>query len=170
MKHYLSLLAFLGFVDARMLQPAFGLYPTRASLLSFPSPVALFRESQQAMQQAFRHSVPRYEITNDKEKFQIALDVPGVEAEDIHVELDEAGRTITMQGERKKESENEVFTSKFFQSFTLDSAADVSKITATLSDGVLFVTVPKLPEKQIESVRKIPITQGESSKDVKVAP
>merc|ERR1712232_983176 len=50
------------------------------------------------------------------------------------------------------------FTSKFYKSFALDPIVDLTKLTATLKDGVLAVSAPKDLTKLEENVRTIPIT------------
>lgn len=122
---------------------------------------ALWREQEAMMQHAFRQSSPRYELTNTAEKFQIAVDVPGVKASDISVNLENHGQILTLSGHREKLSPEGryKFQSKFQQSFQLDEAVDTEKITANLSNGVLIVEAPKDVSKLEDKVTKIPITE-----------
>merc|ERR1719324_565917 len=75
---------------------------------------------------------------------------------DIDVRLDK-GR-LTIQGQKVNSTEISHFTSKFYKSFALDPIVDVTKLTATLKDGVLAVSAPKDLTKLEENVRIIPIT------------
>lgn len=102
---------------------------------------------------------PRYEITDDEHKFQIAVDVPGVKMEDVNVSVEEAGSILTIAGHRESTSDTYSFKSQFSQSFSLDPAVDSDKFTANLKDGVLIVSAPKDMKRIEQNVRKIPITE-----------
>ena len=111
-----------------------------------------------------RSSSPKYEITNDDEKFQLAMAVPGVTLEDLKVDLDE-NRMLTISGhqqkEKKTETESYSFTSKFSQSFSLnDPTIDLDKFSATLENGVLLVTAPKDIKLIEQNVRSIAIKEN----------
>jgi len=98
----------------------------------------------------------RYELIDNEEKFQLTVDVPGVNEEDIDIKLDD-GR-LTVKGQRVAASDSSRFTSKFSQTFSLDPTVDVESFTATLNNGVLVVSAPKDLAKLEENVRKIHIT------------
>jgi HSP20 family protein len=124
------------------------------------TPGALIREQQQAMMnRAFRHSSPRYEITDNEEKFEIAVDVPGVKASDIDVSIENNGQILTLRGQRESNKDNVAYSSKFSQSFTLDPAVDADKFSANLKNGVLTVSAPKDWKKIEDAVKTIPITE-----------
>ena len=127
------------------------------------TPGALLREQlreQQAMvNQAFRHSSPRYEITDNHEKFEIAVDLPGVKASDVNVSIENDGQVLTLKGHRETKKEGYAYASKFSQSFTLDPAVDADKFTANLQNGVLVVSAPKDWKRIEDAVKTIPITE-----------
>eukprot|EP00586_Coscinodiscus_wailesii_P005087 CAMPEP_0172489252 /NCGR_PEP_ID=MMETSP1066-20121228/19134_1 /TAXON_ID=671091 /ORGANISM="Coscinodiscus wailesii, Strain CCMP2513" /LENGTH=232 /DNA_ID=CAMNT_0013256969 /DNA_START=91 /DNA_END=789 /DNA_ORIENTATION=+ len=104
----------------------------------------------------FRRSSPFYEITEDDNKFKLTVDVPGVKKSDIKLHLEDEGRILKLTGERKKEKKDgSVSEMQFEKSFFIDKGIDLQKITANLSNGVLFVNAPKKPE----NVREISITE-----------
>merc|ERR1719313_807495 len=114
-----------------------------------------------------QHPSNRYHLIDNDEKFQLTVDVPGVNEEDIEIKLDDG--QLTVAGQRLAVSESSRFASKFSQSFYLDPTVDVDNFTATLKNGVLVVSAPKDLSKLEENVRKIPITPlediiGESKK------
>lgn len=123
------------------------------------TPGALMREQQALMNRAFRHSSPRYEITDSEEKFEIAVDVPGVKASDINVSIENNGQILTLSGQRESNKDNVAYSSKFSQSFTLDPAVDTDKFSANLKNGVLIVSAPKDWKKIENAVKTIPITE-----------
>lgn len=102
---------------------------------------------------------PRVDIYDRKDAFIIKAELPGVDKNDIKVDVD--GRVLTLKGERKTETEEkensyyrrEMFHGTFERSFTLPEAVDPGLIKAEFKDGVLHLEVPKPEErkpKQIE--------------------
>jgi HSP20 family protein len=113
------------------------------------------------MSKAFaRQSSPRYELTNTAEKFEIAVDVPGVNPSDINVSLENDGQVLTLSGKRETKKEGFQYSRHFSQSFALDRTVDAEKLTANLNNGVLIVSAPKDASRLENAVKKIPITQN----------
>ncbi|XP_027108429.1 17.4 kDa class I heat shock protein-like [Coffea arabica] len=91
-------------------------------------------------------------------------DVPGLKKEELKVEVEE-GRILQISGERSKEQEekndkwhrSERRRGKFLRRFRLPENAKVEEVKASLEDGVLTVTVPKVEEKKPE-VKSIEIS------------
>lgn len=106
-----------------------------------------------------RRSSPCYEVTEDDKQFQLAVDVPGVKAGDLNIQLEQGGRVLRLSGGRKVRSADgkSVNESKFEKSFTIDRSIDSNKISANLADGVLVITAPKHTKQ--EEVQKIVITE-----------
>lgn len=96
--------------------------------------------------------VPAVDIFEEKDRFVLRADVPGVAAEDIDVSMD-AG-VLNLSGERRAEERGEDLgiqrieraSGRFFRRFTLPETADAEGITARCSNGILEVVIPKLPE------------------------
>jgi HSP20 family molecular chaperone IbpA len=169
MKFLFPIVASLAAADAWMLVPSFR---SPATDLLFKSPTELLREQRALMKQVFpgeltspgggeQLSSPRYEITNTKEKFEMAVDLPGVKMEDIDVVLDD--NLLTVKGKREVKEENYNFSSQFSQTISLDPTVKLDQFEATLKDGVLVVSAPKDWSALEESKRKIPITMLEAT-------
>ena len=121
----------------------------------------------------FKNSVasstsPRYEITDTEDKFQVALDVPGVLMKDIDITLEDddanyKGITIlSIAGKRMDLDDPSKVVSEFTQRFSVDvKTVDVDKISAKLQNGVLVVAAPKDLQRVEETLRKIPIQEVE---------
>lgn len=92
---------------------------------------------------------PRVDVTEDSDRFQVRVDLPGMKKEEIQVTID--GNTLTVHGERAQEKETkdsgvyrqERFTGKFSRSLVLPAKVDAQKVEATYNDGVLQITVAK---------------------------
>ena len=80
----------------------------------------------------------------DKDNFKIAIDVLGIKANDLNVNVGHRDHVLNIKGERKVKIGEEVSTSKFKKSFTISSYVDVKDIKAVLSEGVLVIDAPKL--------------------------
>jgi HSP20 family protein len=107
--------------------------------------------------------VPAVDIYEDKEGFHLKAELPGVKADDVHVNVE--NNVLTLRGERKLEREDkkdgyhriERAYGSFTRSFVLPNTADADKVHADLKDGVLTVLVPKKSEAQ---PRRIEVKQG----------
>lgn len=97
--------------------------------------------------------MPSVDISENETEFHVSAELPGMEKDDISVDL-ENGR-LTIQGERrfeeKEENENyhriESRYGKFNRSFYLPDTVDEDNITATYKNGVLNITIGKNKEK-----------------------
>jgi HSP20 family protein len=110
---------------------------------------------------------PAAEASEGEGAYRIALEVPGVAEEDIHLSIDQG--VVTVRGEkrtsREERGETWFFSERqfgsFSRSFRLPPDADEGGIAARLSEGVLEITLPRriLPEAEGRA-RRIPITSG----------
>ena len=136
-------------------------YSLSIPLILQQSPASrMMRRGEARMNRAFarsRWSSPRYEITDTDEKFELAVDVPGVPLENLDITLDDG--VLIVRGQRETSDSNYSFTSKFSQSFALDPSVDVEKFTANLKNGVLIISAPKDLKRIEENIRRIPITK-----------
>lgn len=92
---------------------------------------------------------PAVDIAEEEDKYIIKADLPGVKADDIKVTVE--NDVLTIKGERESEKREqsdhykriERFSGSFMRRFTLPEAANLAKIKAKTTDGVLELTVPK---------------------------
>ena len=102
--------------------------------------------------------LPAVDIIDEKERFLLRADVPGVAPTDIDVSMD-AG-VLTVSGVRHVDARQddaearrvERSTGRFSRRFTLPETADAEGITARNSNGVLEVAIPKHPEIQARRI------------------
>lgn len=90
---------------------------------------------------------------DDGSSFILRADVPGLTENDFQISL--AGNTLTLKGERKVEApegytvhRRERSAYRFARSLELPARVDGEKVTATLKNGVLTLTLPKAAEAQ----------------------
>ena len=88
--------------------------------------------------------------------FHIEVDAPGVKKEDVELTFDKGALQITMErkapeGERTS-WHNERGYGKVSRSVSLPETVDPETITAELTNGVLHVTITKLPEAQPKKI------------------
>ena len=101
---------------------------------------------------------PAVDLYEKDDHFVIKAELPGVDKNDIKVDLKD--RVLTLSGERTYDNEvgeenyyrKERFFGKFQRAFTLPTDVDSDKITAEFKDGVLRVEVPKPEEKKAKQV------------------
>ncbi len=103
--------------------------------------------------------IPAAEITETPEAVQLKLEIPGMEAKDLNVEV--TADSLTINGERKSEikTEEEGFTrtefryGKFHRVIPLPVRVDNNNVTAEYKDGILNLTLPKAEEEKNKVVK-----------------
>ncbi len=97
---------------------------------------------------------PRADLSETEESYLIRMDVPGLQKENLNVELHEG--MLHVKGERKAEHEEkrenfhrvERSYGHFYRSFSLPQAGNPDDVQANLRDGVLTITVAKREESK----------------------
>ncbi|MBO6585747.1 MAG: Hsp20/alpha crystallin family protein [Gracilimonas sp.] len=97
--------------------------------------------------------MPSVDISETENQFDVSVSLPGMNKEDINVDLDNGHLTIS--GERKLESEGsgknfhrvESSYGSFSRSFQLPDSIDEESITAKYENGILNITIAKSEEK-----------------------
>ncbi|CCI01648.1 Hsp20/alpha crystallin family protein [Microcystis aeruginosa] len=103
--------------------------------------------------------IPAAEMTETPEAVQLKLEIPGMEAKDLNVEV--TADSLTISGERKSEikTEEEGFTrtefryGKFHRVIPLPVQVDNNNVTAEYKDGILNLTLPKAEEEKNKVVK-----------------
>jgi HSP20 family protein len=101
---------------------------------------------------------PAVDIIEEKERFVLRADVPGVRPDDIDVSMDNG--ILSVSGERHPIARDEESgiqrieraTGRFLRRFTLPETANAEAVTAKCADGILEVTIPKAPEVQARRI------------------
>lgn len=97
-------------------------------------------------------AMPACDIMEENGSVQLLMDLPGVTAE--HLNIDVKARQLRISGTMQDLWQgNQV---EFRRNFNLSEEIDTARISAKLKNGVLTLTLPKVPSAQ---VHKITITQ-----------
>lgn len=92
----------------------------------------------------------RIDVKETPEAYTVHAELPGVDKNDISIDID--GATVTLSAERKSEKEvkegervlrSERTFGKIARSFTLGQEIDEERVLARYTDGVLDLTLPK---------------------------
>ena len=96
--------------------------------------------------------VPAVDIVEEKDRFVLRADVPGVRPEDIDVNMENGVLTVAGQRNEEKTEEHEGMrrverlSGRFYRRFSLPDSANADEISAQSKDGILEVVIPKQPE------------------------
>jgi HSP20 family protein len=101
---------------------------------------------------------PNVDITETDTAYLIKGEIPGINKEDVKVNIENG--MITMSGERKQEKEEkgkkyhriERSYGSFMRSFRLPDSVDESAIRAEFRDGMLNVTLPKSTQAKSKAI------------------
>eukprot|EP00252_Welwitschia_mirabilis_P011695 TRINITY_DN26056_c0_g2_i2.p1 TRINITY_DN26056_c0_g2~~TRINITY_DN26056_c0_g2_i2.p1 ORF type:complete len:161 (+),score=21.67 TRINITY_DN26056_c0_g2_i2:232-714(+) len=129
---------------------------------SFPREMSLSRTNAANDTVAVANTRIDWKETPDAHIFK--ADLPGLNKDEVKIEVED-GRVLQISGERKRENEEkndrwhrvERSHGKFIRRFRLPENAKMEDIKAAMENGVLTVTVPKLPQPQPE-VKQIQIS------------
>ncbi|MCM0589330.1 MAG: Hsp20/alpha crystallin family protein [Gloeotrichia echinulata IR180] len=110
--------------------------------------------------------VPAAELHETSDAVHLKLELPGIEAKDLDVQVTE--KSVSISGERKSETTTEekgVFKSefhygKFQRVIPLPARIDNTKVSAEYKDGILNLTLPKA-EAEKHKVVKINLTSND---------
>jgi len=103
---------------------------------------------------------PPADIKEADDHFEVRIDVPGVEAKDIDVSMENGMLKISGKRESELKDEQEGYRrvereyGEFHRQFTLPDSADPDKIAAKCDKGVLEITIGKSPTRM---PKRIPV-------------
>lgn len=106
---------------------------------------------------------PELDIAETDKAYQLAVDLPGVNAEDIELSAEEDALVIRAERKEHKDEEGVRFhrverrTGRFERMLTLPGDADTDNISAEFKNGVLEITVPRLEDVSSTRGRRIEI-------------
>ena len=104
---------------------------------------------------------PAVDICETETDLYVMVDMPGVPSDNVEIDLKDdvlsvVGK-VAVSDVEGEELLTEFRTGNYFRNFQVTDAIDVENISASISDGVLKL---KLPKSKKAMPRKIPITTG----------
>ena len=110
-------------------------------------------------------TAPAINVVEEENAYKVEVAAPGMTKDDFNVHLDEDDQlVITMEkknetkDEQKKYLRREFSYSKFQQAMILPEDVDKTKISASVTDGVLTIELAKKPqEEKVPEIRQIEI-------------
>merc|ERR1712013_100355 len=90
-----------------------------------------------------------FEVIQYEKEYKVAVKVPGVEAKDINLQLDQDGRALRLKGDRTYEEGGMKVQSRFKKAILLNPDVDTTKLAATMLGDVLTVVAPKIEKKGV---------------------
>ncbi|KAG7347875.1 heat shock protein, Hsp 20 family protein [Nitzschia inconspicua] len=103
----------------------------------------------------------RFEMEDTDDKFELSLHLPhGIAKQDVSVEIKDGGKRLVIEGKTQSSNQDgdkgnpdviqELVTTSFSQSFSIDPRIEVDHLSATIKDGILTVSAPKDGSKLIK--------------------
>lgn len=103
----------------------------------------------------FNRSVMKTDVKEDENGYEIKVDIPGVEKENISLELDNGYLTVSVKAEEKSENERYVRRERSFygnRSYYVGDSVTEEDVKAKYYNGTLSILIPKKenvkPEKK----------------------
>ena len=102
--------------------------------------------------------LPRTQVRDTGDAVEVTAELPGIETEDVHIELQDD--MLTIRGETTVEEERDGVkverSVSFLRQLELPDGVDAEQARASYRNGVLSIRFPK--RSQRENVRQIPIS------------
>lgn len=156
--------------------PSFDLPLFRGSMFNM-NPFALMRQFTDEMDRSFagfatpkepEFWMPAIEVKQFNGNLLVKADLPGLDKNDIKIQLTED--TLILEGERKQEKEEkgeEYYRSertygKFYRAIALPEGVEVDKVKAEFGNGLLEVTLPCKEKKP--AMKEVPVQEAAKAK------
>ena len=102
---------------------------------------------------------PSVELDETDKEIKVVAELPGLDQNDVAIELSDG--VLTISGEKKSETEDRkrLFSERYYGRFERHipvDDVDQDKVVASFKNGVLTVTLPKLPTAE-RKVKRIAI-------------
>lgn len=109
-------------------------------------------------------TAPAINVKESVSKYTVEVAAPGMRKEDFEVNLNEDGDLhIKMENKHQDNNEEHVYLrrefsyAKFEQTLLLPDDVDKEKISASVADGVLTISLPKIVKEEQKIARQITV-------------
>ena len=109
-------------------------------------------------------SMPSVNIREDEKNYSLDLAVPGINKDDLKIDINEDVLTVSSENKSEKEENKDGYKRKefsyssFCRSFYIPENVNRDKIEANYKDGILSVSLPKQEEEKTKLPRQITIS------------
>jgi HSP20 family protein len=135
-----------------------------ATSLTSDSPLTDLSEIRERIDRAFDELITgsrkshrlSIDVIEAKDRFLMRADVPGIEPDDVKIEIEDDTLTVSGEHEESKEEKKDNYVRRerhygsFSRSMSVPKGIDADDIEATISDGVLEVSIPKPKSTQTQ--------------------
>lgn len=105
-----------------------------------------------------RSLLPRTDVSETDSEYCLEVELPGMDASDIELKID--NNILTIKGNKIEKSENkdknyymrERYYGEFQRSITLPSNIQEESITARFGDGILYIRIPKKEQSKSKRI------------------
>lgn len=103
------------------------------------------------------YAVPAAELTHDEDAVYLNLEVPGIDTNDLDIQVTE--KSVSITGERKSHAQaddsmrTEFSYGKFQRVIPLPARVDNTQVKAEYKDGILHLTLPKAEAEKNKVVK-----------------
>jgi HSP20 family protein len=104
--------------------------------------------------------MPSIDVTETDKEIAITVEMPGLERKDVNISLE--NDVLTIRGEKKMEAEKDDKSKNvhlaersygvFYRALQLPPGVDPSSVQATMSNGVLKITIPKPARSEAKKI------------------
>ena len=104
-------------------------------------------------------SLIKVDLSEDDKAYKIRAEIPGVNKDDIKIQVD--GNRVSISAETKQEKEEkegervirrECYQGSSYRSFSLDNDVDETNAQAKYENGMLELTLPKTNEREAKHI------------------
>ena len=123
------------------------------------TPMSLARRMQQEMNSECENQVGfPIDIMENEEAYVLSALVPGIEAEDLNIEIKQDSISISGEFQHGREEEENYLlverpSGSFHRKFKFNAPLDAGKAEASLKNGILTLRVPKSEEARPKTIK-----------------
>ena len=89
---------------------------------------------------------PNYKIKESQENYYLYLNIPGIDKQDINLNVD--NNALIIKTNRKKNKKNHSYygatLDNYYKSFDIPDNVEIDKTKATSKNGILTIKIPKM--------------------------
>lgn len=104
-------------------------------------------------------NLPSVDLSETENAIEVRMDVPGVKAKDIDIQVNGNLLTVSAIREEEKEEKGRTYhrverqTGRYARTMTLPAPVIESEVAAEYRDGVLSITLPKTDESKAHKIK-----------------